>query len=200
MLVIPLLLIGVANPRNAGWNASWSRPDQFEIQNPHLYLLVDRTVPLLARRPDRFQIQIRLLEYRTRTSTLHIYLRFDWISLKFKFVCLSFKRVPLLARQPDQFEIQNPHLYLLVHRITYSKFGSHLYLRRPLWLFQIQNQNLHLYLLVDRIGLVLIRRVEVPWVFISQGPGSIDWILRDALLLLFGCWSRRTLHSATYSS
>ena len=136
MLVVPLLLIGVTNPRDARWNDScWvliagrasshlcvdrisfkfqirtstssptgsvsnsnsksapllaCRPDQFQIPNPHLYLLVDQTAPLHACRPDLF--------------------------FKFKFVCLSIERVPLLARRPpsapllarrpDQFEIQ----------------------------------------------------------------------------------------------
>ena len=39
-IVVPLLLIGVAIPRNTPLLVRW--PDQFEIQNLHLYLLDDR--------------------------------------------------------------------------------------------------------------------------------------------------------------
>ena len=109
----PLLLIGVANPQNA-WVSliwveyiretpgvpSWVLTSQL-VQNSFSIDIViaspiDRTAPLLTWQPDRFQIQIRLLEYQPRISTCsstgpvsnsksttHLFLLADRISFKF---------------------------------------------------------------------------------------------------------------------
>ena len=130
------------------WRASFTRPvDRIKIrtvpllahpldQNPYRTSTCLSTgsvwnlksAPLLARRPDWFQIQFCLLEYRTRClvcyrtgwrlleyptcsstglvsnskSTPHLYLLDDWISFKFKIKYRGWNA---------------PHL---VHRITFS--------------------------------------------------------------------------------
>ena len=92
----------------------------------HLYLHVDRTAPLVARRPDQFEIQNQhrastsastgsiwnsnskitidrswLLEYFDRSWLLEY-----WSRVVMHLYLLVDRTAPLLARRPDQFEIQ----------------------------------------------------------------------------------------------
>ena len=103
--VVPLLFIGVANPRNAGWNACcWvlvaGRVSSHlfaiaDVANPQILWVLELPIhetpapsaPLLARQPDQFQIQ---------NQNLHPYLLVDQIGFKFKI-----NITPLLARRLD---------------------------------------------------------------------------------------------------
>ena len=88
-LVVPLLLIGVANPRNVGWTAScW-------------VLIAGHIVSLF-------------LSYWLDAVLFFLSL---WLELPIRETPAP--STPLLARPPDQFQIQNPHLYLLVDRCSY---------------------------------------------------------------------------------
>ena len=60
-----------------GWSVGPVRSIDWSRVEMHLYLLVNRTAPLLARQPDQFEIQIQ-----------------------------NQHRISIALRPPDQFEIQ----------------------------------------------------------------------------------------------
>ena len=130
-----LLLIGVANPQNARRNTScWVLiVGRIQIQNPHLYLLVNRislkfrfsTSPLLV---NHLIVEPVPLLREIRETPYDCSSLIDWSSQspkrRVKCFLLSIacrSRVVSSLRWPDHFQIQNPHLYLLVDQIG-SKF------------------------------------------------------------------------------
>ena len=127
-----IFVITVANLWNPDWVSNWFRV---------------REAPYCSSQSVKYPPFWLSIEWIQQLQTPGVMLLVEyWLQAARRLISSSLQHwtTPILAPWLDRFQIQNPHLYLRVNRISFKfKFKIRIApLRRPHWLFQIQNPHL----------------------------------------------------------